>query len=363
MNIIKNQFKRIAVPALMLVFSALALAGCGKKVSEGYWELSEITEGKTTVHEKALEDYGLDESYIVTEKNGDGYAVLFGIPADFTTNTDKGTMAFETGNVEYKLSGLVGKKLVLSDKNVTMVFKKSKDDAPQKPAAVSLSNPSSEDSSKVDELLADAGKQEQSQSLAEDDWWNQGEWASEIGGDSGSEDGPYKLSYNSPREYFEGNWYGWWKLDPRTDFWKQLDGDVFDVLCKVEMQDDTFGVMTLWDAGMPYENPIARMPVIVSDKGYDPKIGEMQSDAGGKFLDGEVTNTTWSTDPGTYDWKNYMMITGTYIDGNGNEAFDYVFHLKKWGDDWSDFSQKPPQFSWYEKEIEAGNPMPDTLPE
>ena len=190
--------------------------------------------------------------------------------------------------------------------------------------------------------------------------------ADDAGSDSQSTaetgDGSYKLDYTCPREYFEGNWYGWWKLDGRTDFWKQLDGEVFDVLCKVEMKDDTFGEMVLWDAGMPYEKPIARMNVLVTDRGVNPKIGYMQSDAGGTFLDGEVTNTTWSTDPGAFEWKNYMMITGTYVDGQGVEAFDYVFHLKKWGDDWSDFAQKPPMYDWYKKQIEAGNPMPDTLP-
>ena len=72
--------KKMTVYALTLAFMGTALAGCGSKVSEGYWKLSEVSEGKTKVKGDALEEYGLEESYVVTDKNVDGYAVLFGIP-------------------------------------------------------------------------------------------------------------------------------------------------------------------------------------------------------------------------------------------------------------------------------------------
>ena len=338
MNIIKRNrvLNKAVMPALALAISALSLSGCGNDISEGYWELSEATEGKKTVKSDELEEYGLDGSYIVTGKNGDGYAVFFDIPADFQTDEDKGVMTFATGKVDYKASG---SKLTLEDSNITLVYKKSKDDAPPRPEDTDYALGGSVQSFEDDEDTAGDSR----------------------AGDVGKDDND--MSYSSPHEFFEGDWYGWWQLSARKKFWKDYDGEIYDVMCEVKMDDDTSGTMTLWDAGMPYDEPIARMPVTVSNKGYDPQIGSMQPDNGGQFLDGEVTESSWFADPGVYDWKNYMMIAGTYIDGDGDEAFDYVFHLKKWGDDWSDFSQKPPQFAWYQKQIKAGKPMPDTLPE
>ena len=362
--IMKNRISRITIFALALAAFASVLAGCGNKVSEGYWILKQVSEGEETVKGDDLEDYGLDEAYIVTKKDGEGYAVLFGIPVDLEIDEDKSTIEFETGKVDYEISG---SKLTLADSNISMVFEKSKDDAPKKPKEVALADykksGSEEGGSKKSEssLESEFGKKlsEGKDSAGKDDEWDFGDDDE----DTGSNSGPYKLSYSNPREYFEGDWYGWMTIDGRTDFWKQIDGEVYDAMCRVEMDDDTFGTLTIWDAGMPYSDPMARMPIIVSDKGSNPKIGMIQSDAGGYFLDGEVTNTTWASDPGALDWSNYMMIAATYTDGEGVDAMDYVFHFKKWGDDWSDFYQKPPHFDWYKKLIDAGEPMPDAPPE
>jgi hypothetical protein len=357
--IMKNHSVRITVCALAIAASMAMLTGCGgKKVSEGYWQLKQISEGKETVKGDDLEEYGLEEAYIVTEKSGEGYAVLFGIPVNFEVNEDKGNFEFSTGKVDYKVSG---KKLTLADSNVTMVFEKSKDDAPAKPAEVALAGYSQGGGSSDDipaNLDFDWGTGEEDDTEKTDDKWDFG-----VEEDENTSDGPYKLSYSNPREYFEGDWYGWMTISARTDFWKEIDGEVYDAMCKVEMDDDTFGTLTIFDAGMPYEKPIARMPIIVAEDGVNPKIGRIQSDDGGFFLDGKVGNTTWESDPGATDWKNYMMIAATYVDGNEVEAMDYVFHFKKWGDDWSDFSQKPPHYDWYKKLIDKGEPMPAAPPE
>ncbi len=347
MKTIKDHIKRITMCALVLSASAVMLCGCGNKLSEGYWVLAQVTEGETEVDKEDLGEYGLSKSYIVTDKKGGGYAVLFGIPADFAINEKNKTMSFETGSVAYKVSG---KKLTLSDSKVTMVFEKSKKDAPDKPAFVALANYS---------LEPVAGNDS-----GEDLWGGSSDDTDDGYGeyDFGSND-QIDLSYTLPREYFEGDWYGWWTIKGRTDFWKQFDGQMFDVMAEVKMDDDTFGTMTIWDADMTYDDPIAKMKILVSDDGTDPVIGSMQSDAGGVFLDGEVDNTTWDTDPGKEGYSNYMTIAATYVDDKGVDAMDYVFHLKKWGDDWSDFSEKPPLYDWYKELIDAGKPMPDTLPE
>ena len=355
-----DRIKRLTVCALAFAAS-VAVMGCGgKKVSEGYWVLTEVSEGKETVKNDDLEDYGLEEAYIVTEDNGEGYAVLFGIPADFEINEDKGSFSFETGNVDYKLSG---KKLTLADSNITMVFEKSKQDAPDKPKEVALAS-YSQDASSDDDFFSgwdteeDENEDDADEADDEDDDWDYGE------DEEDSSDGPYDLSYSNPREYFEGDWYGWMTVTGRTDFWKQINGEVYDAMCKIEMDDDTFGTCTIFDAGMPYEKPIARIKILVNDKGTDPKKGYMCDDNDGFFLDGDYDmHNRLDVDPGVFDWSNYMMIAGTYVDGDEVDAMDYVFHFKKWGDDWSDFSQKPPHYDWYKKLIDAGKPMPSAPPE
>ena len=352
MNIMKNKIKNLSVFALLAAACVSMLAGCGsKKVSEGYWVLKQVSEDKETVKGSDLKDYGLEEAYIVTEKNGEGYAVLFGIPSELKINEEKGNIELETGKVDYTVSG---KKLTLSDANLTMVFEKSKEDAPEKPKAVSKNDSKKE-----------SGNESKSESKEDSFWGDRSDSETENNEESTSaDDGSYNLSYSNPREFFEGKWYGWMKIDARTDFWKQIDGQVYDAVCSVEMKDDNFGTVTIWDAYSSYEEPFAKVDVVVNDQGSDPKKGLMCDDNSGFFLDGNFDmNNKWTIDPGQFEWSNYMMIASTYVDGNGQEAMDYVFHFKKWGDDWSDFSQKPPHYDWYKKLIDAGEPMPDKIPE
>jgi len=350
--IMKNHIVRITVCSLVIAASIVMLAGCGsKKVSEGYWVLSEVREGKETVKEKDLDDYGLEEAYIVTEANGSGYAVLFGIPADFAINEDKGSMSFESGKVDYSLSG---DKLTLADSNISMVFEKSKDDAPAKPRDIGFGKDtvaSSED--------AQSSKQEKTESADE----AFAQKADDNNKEEETSKDPLDLSYSNPREYFEGDWYGWMKVDARTDFWKKIDGEVYDAVCRVEMKDDEHAKVTIWDAYSSYEEPFAQVDCYVTAMGSDPQKGMMYSDTTGFFLDGNFKENSWTIDPGSFEWSNYMMIASTYVDGSSVEAMDYVFHFKKWGDDWSDFSQRPPHYDWYKKLIDAGEAMPDKIPE
>ena len=351
----KKTIIKTVVCALILSASAAILTGCGSKVSEGYWVLTEITEGKETVKGDDLEDYGLDEAYIVTDDDGEGYAVLFGIPADLKVNESKKNITFETGKVDYSVSG---KKLTLADSNITMVFEKSKEKAPKKPQEVAISTGKA-DVEKTDKKPDKKPDDKPAETMETDK-----PEAYDADEKKDTDDGPYDLSYSNPREFFEGDWYGWMTVTGRTDFWKQINGEVYDVMCKIEMDDDTFGTCTIFDAGMPYEKPFARVKIIVNDKGSDPKKGYMCDDNDGFFLDGDFDmHNRWDVDPGAFDWSNYMMIAGTYVDGDEVDAMDYVFHFKKWGDDWSDFSQKPPHYDWYKKLIDAGKPMPLAPPE
>ncbi len=313
MNNFRYMLKMLSV-SVLTVAAAAVMTGCGSsKLPEGYWKLCEVTEGKETVKEDDLSEYGLEETYVVSDDSGNGYAVIFGSSADFTADTEDGTLGFNTGDVSYSVSG---KKLTLADSKLKMVFEKSKDDAPAKPAAVAASaaSPSA----------------------------------------SGAASRPENV-VSDPDNFFAGDWYGWWTIDSNTDFWNDLDGEMFDVLCEVKMNDDETGVLTLWDAEMPYNEPIARVNVRLSD-------GMLVSEDG-FFLDGQIGQSTWMLMPEANGISDYMMITSHYIDGDGEDAMTYTFHLKKWGASWDDFGTLPPQYDWYESMVDAGESMPDTLPE
>lgn len=360
MKNMKDRLKRLTVCALVFAAAAVILTGCGSdKISEGYWVLSEVTEGDETVKGKNLDEYGLEEAYIVTEKNGSGYAVLFGIPADFAINEEKGTMKFESGKVDYSLSG---DELTLADSNIMMVFEKSKDAVPEKPRDIGFGKDTSDTVGSSEQSETSNAKKKGS---ADDAFTQKGDDNKEEqdNAEDQTDNGPFKLNYSNPREYFEGDWYGWMKIDARTDFWKKIDGEVYDAVCRVEMKDDEHAKVTIWDAYSSYEEPFAQVDCFVSAMGSDPKKGMMYSDSTGFFLDGNFKENSWTIDPGSFEWDNYMMIASTYVDGSGVDAMDYVFHFKKWGDDWSDFSQRPPHYDWYKKLIDAGEAMPDTIPE
>ncbi len=145
--------KTLALGALMIM-TALALTGCKNKVPEGYYTLESITEDDKTVKEKNLDDYGLDDSYAVFEDEGDGYLVIMGTPTDFTYNEKKSLI--ETGHGKISIQS-DGKTVTLADGQVSMTFKKSKDDAPEKPGAVSASSGSDGSSPFADALKGDAG--------------------------------------------------------------------------------------------------------------------------------------------------------------------------------------------------------------
>ena len=348
----------------LFVIMALMLSGCGSSgyIPEGYWKLVEISENGKTVKDKGLKDYGLDDAYISMAYDGDpssGCAVIFGVPRTFTCFKDDGYLAFpSTGKVNYAYKG---KKLALADKSVTMIFEKSKDKAPKIPEepdyiSFEINNGNTDiKADKGDDTDSGSGSGEKNGSLnalLSSGFDSSGD--EETGGDEAS----------GPRNFFEGNWYGWMTVTGRTDFWKQINGEVYDAMCEVKMDDDNFGTVTIWDAGMPYEKPIARVKVVVNDQGTDPNKGLMCDDNEGFFLDGDFDmHNKWYIDPGQFEWSNYMMIASTYVDGDEVDAMDYVFHFKKWGDDWSDFSQKPPHYDWYKKLIDAGESMPDTIPE
>lgn len=330
---------RPAVCAAALSLAALALSGCGSsKLKEGYWKLVKVAEDDETVKEKDLEDYGLDDAYIVVEDDDDeGYAVFFGIPADFSCDPDKGELKFDTGKVSYKASG---NTLTLADENITMTFEKSKDDAPKKPSTISVTN--SVDSSDEKSSSEDSGKSTSSSEL------------------SYTRQAARPISDNLDTEkYYDGDWYGWWTITGITDSWKELNGEKYDIMGEILLDDDGTGIVTLWDADYSYDDPIALVTVMTEESVF----GDIPClvSTGGYFLDNEIEAGDWNIDASFMGRSNYLEISSSYKE-DGEDAMLYDMTMKKWGDTWDDVNSKPPLFDWYLDLVDKGESMPDALP-
>lgn len=339
----KTVFLAIAGTALLL------LAGCGGKVSEGYYVLTSATEGDTKVKEKDLSDYGLEDSYMVVDEDGDGYTVLFGIPAYFENDTKNGVLSFETGDVNYNASG---KKITLSDENISLTFEKSKEDAPDEPEEAELVSYSlaGEKSGKGKKTAKKSGKSEES--------------ARPDGDEENAEKGD-----NSPADvaarYFCGDWYGWWTVERGlTDLWSEYEGEQFDVMAEIKMNDDgETATMTIWDGQLSYDEPLGTVQ-IAFEAGSNPAMGAFTT-TGGMFLSNEIEPGEWTVDPGMFPFSDYMLIEAEHYDDQelgGEHVMDFVMHLKKWGADWDDIGAVPPSYEWYKNMIDAGESMPDSIP-
>ena len=341
------------------------LSGCGKAgLPKGYWTLYSIEEKGKLVEEDDLADYGLDDAYVVVDKDGSGYAVLFGIPSDFSCDRDESCFDFDgLGSVDY---GISGKELTLADENVTMIFKKSREDEPEKPEArelvsytiVSEDNSSSEysaengssDGSDAESSASSGSKKGLSKLLSEDD-------------DTESDTSGNVLDADNPYDFFNGDWFGYWTIDAHKDIYKPYDGEKFDVLCRIDMNDDhKTGTMRLWDYGeYSYEHPFSEVEISVRD-GLDRNIKAITSESG-YFSEDEIEHADWIIDPGLYDASNYILVDARYTDSNGDLAYYYYIHLKKWGADWDDLDDKPLRYDWYKDLIDKGEKMPDEIPE
>lgn len=344
---------RIVMCIAVSLGSLALLCGCGASApAEGYYTLENVEENGDEANADDLEDYGLDEAYIVVDEDGDGYAVLFDIPVDFSCDKKKGVLDFDgVGKVGYESSG---KKIVLSDSNLTMTFKKSKDDAPDKPAAkelvsYGLVNGGSDTDASSD---SDSGSDTESEGTSDDD----------SSKDSGSSDA--SAGADATYDFYNGDWFGWWMIDAHGDAYKPYHGQRFDVLCRIDMNDDgKTGTIRMWDFGeYSYDNPFAEVEISTGDVSKGD-IRPIKSESG-YFSDDKIGEGDWVVDPAMYTaYSDYILIYDNFTDSQGTDAYDYYIHLKKWGADWEDFGGYPNRYDWYKNLVEKGKEMPETLPE
>ena len=307
--------------------AVLALTGCGEGgVPEGYFVLDKITEGDVTVEDEDLEEYGLDDSYAVFDEDGDGYLVLLNRAYDFTYNKKQGTLDSDFGEIALSNDG---KTVSLADGKVSMVFIKSKKDAPEKPG---------------------------------------GSYTASNGGKKPGNDGEVDLDAimgvdrGSMEEFWNSDWYGWWEVDGFMNEYDQFDGMKFSVLGHSTLDADGNGTIHIWDNGADV------MDVVCSNNGYGlTEYGTMVAESG-TMVTSPVEHADFTIDPGPGDpdtYEGYIYFNGRMEDENGDLLFTYDIHLVKWGIPWTDIpeDQRPNDYDWYQKQIDQGKSMPDKLPE
>ena len=161
------------------------------------------------------------------------------------------------------------------------------------------------------------------------------------------------------KDWWNGDWYGWWKMTECAGYYEGMDGSCWDVCGSINISSDNTGTVTLWDEDYTKSSPMAEATVSLSDE-YG-EHGTMISESG-RFTDIDLNAEDWVVNPSSMDFDDVICIGGYYE--NGEDEFYYEIYLRPWGTYWDDVdaSSLPDYYdSWYLPLIEAGESMPDSI--
>jgi hypothetical protein len=158
------------------------------------------------------------------------------------------------------------------------------------------------------------------------------------------------------RGSFAGDWYGWWRMKNTRGDWAHMYGYYWDCLCEIRETEDGGLHLLLWDEDMARDNWLAQAELVLD-------YGEPQLKAG-DFLDRTLADGDWEIRVSQDQNGTLLTITGKY-DAVGKGGFSYEINLRPWGSRWEVPADEQPYYysDWYLPLIEAGEGMPDALPE
>lgn len=159
-------------------------------------------------------------------------------------------------------------------------------------------------------------------------------------------------------DWWNGDWYGWWQIENSTG---DLPNEWYDAFAQIEVLSDGSVYITLWDEDFSRDDPMGE-GAFLHEEG-ETELGRLVSEAGYFFYD-ELEPEEWIIEPDEYIYSDFIGIEGHH-DAEG-ESFDYVIFLRPWGTVWDDVEEENlPYFyeNWYLPLIEAGEPMPDAIPQ
>ena len=163
-------------------------------------------------------------------------------------------------------------------------------------------------------------------------------------------------------DWWNGAWYGWWKMTGCSGSYESMEGQWWDVCGEIAIGADYTGTITLWDEDYTRADPMALASVSLNEAGTG-EHGAVMSE-GGWFTDTALAHADWIVDPGLLDYDDLIWIDGDYE--NGDDAFHYDIYLRPWGLYWEDMDESgyPYRYTdWYLPLIDAGMSMPDAIGE
>ena len=163
-------------------------------------------------------------------------------------------------------------------------------------------------------------------------------------------------------DWWNGEWYGWWKMSGCYGYYESMEGDWWDVCGVIDLDTDYTGTIELWDEDYTRSEPMASAQVSLSEAGTG-EHGTVTSE-GGWFTNVTLEHADWIVDPGLLDYDDMIWISGDYEDGD--DEFHYDIYLRPWGLYWKDMEEDayPYRYTdWYLPLIDAGKSMPDAIGE
>ena len=179
------------------------------------------------------------------------------------------------------------------------------------------------------------------------------------------------------REYWEGEWYGWWIIYTGEGYFADMEDTGWDAYARIKIYDDGTGDLVLWDSDTSADSPLAECEFNVESGISD--AGVLVSDSG-YFIDTDLTYADWYVDPASSVvdmFDDMIAIYGTYEDPEDSESYcDYYIILRPWGLYWDDVyegdtsetiydNMMPFEYGeWYTPLLRAGvTEMPDSFEE
>ena len=163
-------------------------------------------------------------------------------------------------------------------------------------------------------------------------------------------------------DWWNGEWYGWWKMSGCYGYYESMEGNWWDVCGVIDIGTDYTGTITLWDEDYTRSDPMASAQVSLSEAGTG-EHGTVMSE-GGWFTNVALEHADWIVDPALLDYDDMIWISGDYEDGD--DEFHYDIYLRPWGLYWEDMDESgyPYRYTdWYLPLIDAGKSMPDAIGE
>lgn len=174
-----------------------------------------------------------------------------------------------------------------------------------------------------------------------------------------------QTSLTPQQEFWNGDWYGYWRITDAHGKWQDQNGQRFDCFARFDVDEQGEGKMIFWDELQDCYHPIAMAEINVVQEKNASDTGTVVT-TGGNFLDMELQLEQWRANPEAYPFDSVFYIENAGYEG-ADGAFDYTIILRPWGRTWEDIEASEPDmlpyfyYDWYLPSLSAGNPMPDSF--